>query len=83
MHTFSPSGVCAKAIHFEIEQDTLKRVIFERGCPGSLQGIAKLVEGQPVAEVMQRLEGITCGPKSTSCPDQLYRALQAYVKQSA
>jgi len=79
MQTFIPTGVCAKAIHFKIENGNVEKVSFDRGCPGSLQGIAKLVEGMPVHDVIERLEGIGCGAKSTSCPDQLRLALKAQL----
>ncbi len=83
MHTFTPEGVCAKAIHFEIEDNVVQKVVFEKGCPGSLHGIANLVVGLEVEDVMQRLKGIPCGPRATSCPDQLYKALEAHMQKSA
>ncbi|GKT37061.1 Conserved hypothetical protein CHP03905 like protein, partial [Aduncisulcus paluster] len=77
--TFVPSGVCAKAIHFKIEDGIVEKVVFDRGCPGSLQGIAQLVEGMPVQKVIDSLQSIQCGSKNTSCPDQLSRALSAHI----
>lgn len=79
MQTFIPTGVCAKAIHFKIEAGTVEKVVFDRGCPGSLQGIAKLVEGMPVEKVIDSLKHINCGSKTTSCPDQLRLALEAHI----
>lgn len=77
MKTFIPTGVCAKAIHFKIDKGNVEKVVFDRGCPGSLQGIAKLVEGMPVEKVIESLKHIQCGAKETSCPDQLRLALEA------
>ncbi|MEW8956194.1 TIGR03905 family TSCPD domain-containing protein [Clostridium sp.] len=75
MYTFETSGVCTKKITFDIEDNKIKEVNFQGGCPGNLQGISKLVIGMEIEEVIKRLKGITCGPKSTSCPDQLAIAL--------
>lgn len=79
---YTPSGVCSRAIDFEVVEDEngckrVRKVAFTGGCNGNLQGIAKLVEGMEVTEVIRRLEGIRCGMKGTSCPDQLARALKA------
>lgn len=76
MHHFTPQGVCPKQIHFEVENDIVKKVIFEGGCPGNLEAISRLVEGMPVDKVIDILSGITCGTKSTSCSDQLAIALK-------
>lgn len=76
MFTYKMTGVCSKKITFEIECDKLKSVKFYSGCPGNLHGISNLVEGMPVEEAIIRLKGITCGGKSTSCPDQLAKALE-------
>ena len=70
-------GVCSRLIEFDIEDGKVKNVSFEGGCNGNLQGIARLVEGMDVNEVISRIEGIRCGFKSTSCPDQLAQALKA------
>jgi uncharacterized protein (TIGR03905 family) len=74
--TFTTSGVCSEKITFDIDNDIVKNVHFERGCPGNLVAIGKLVEGMPVSEVVKRLKGITCGNKTTSCADQLATALE-------
>jgi len=79
MQTFIPTGVCAKAIHFKIENGNVEKVVFDKGCPGSLQGIAKLVEGMPINKVVDNLKNISCGSKVTSCPDQLRLALEAHI----
>ncbi|WP_343210197.1 TIGR03905 family TSCPD domain-containing protein [Anaerolentibacter hominis] len=78
--TYKTSGVCSRAIHFEVEDGRLASVRFDGGCAGNTTGIARLVEGMEVHEAITRLEGIKCGYKSTSCPDQLARALKEYVK---
>lgn len=75
-YTFAPQGTCSKAIELEIEDGVVKNVRFTGGCNGNLQGIAALVEGMTPEEVTSRLEGIKCGVKPTSCPDQLARALK-------
>ncbi|WP_430882591.1 TIGR03905 family TSCPD domain-containing protein [Fusibacter sp. JL216-2] len=79
MQTFTPSGVCAKQIHYKIDNGIVQNVKFDRGCPGSLQGIAKLVEGMPVEKVIDALKNIQCGAKATSCPDQLRLALESQL----
>ena len=74
---YRPRGVCSRLIEFDIEDGKVKNVSFEGGCNGNLQGIARLVEGMDVNEVISRIEGIRCGFKSTSCLDQLAQALKA------
>lgn len=73
---YRPSGVCSKQIQFDIEDNKVKNVQFTGGCSGNLQGISRLVEGMDVKEAISRIEGIHCGFKSTSCPDQLAQALK-------
>lgn len=73
---YKTKGTCARAIEIETDNDTIKSVHFIGGCAGNTSGIAKLVEGMKIDEVIKRLEGTTCGPKSTSCPDQLAKALK-------
>lgn len=73
---FIPSGVCSRAIHVELDGDTIKNVEFVGGCNGNTQGIASLVRGMKVDDAISRMEGITCGYKPTSCPDQLAKALR-------
>ena len=68
-------------IFINVEDDLIKSVRYQGGCHGNLQGIARLVEGMRVDEVIARLEGIKCGFKPTSCPDQLARALKEYKSQ--
>ncbi len=76
-YTYATKGTCSREILFEIEDGKVKNVQFIGGCNGNLKGIGALVEGMPVDEVIARVEGITCGPKATSCPDQLAQALKA------
>lgn len=78
---YKTEGVCAKEICFNINDGIVERVEFIAGCKGNLQGISKLVEGMTVEEVIKKLEGINCGTKDTSCPDQLSKALQNAIKQ--
>lgn len=75
-YEFKPTGVCARGLSFEIEDGKVKNVKFNGGCNGNTQGIAKLVEGMDAKEVVVRLEGVKCGFKKTSCPDQLAKALK-------
>lgn len=75
---YKTSGVCSRAIKFEVEDGLVKNVKFLGGCSGNTQGVAALVEGMPVDEVISRLEGIRCGAKPTSCPDQLACALKEW-----
>lgn len=76
MSTYRTTGVCSQAIHFELDGDTIRRVDFIGGCSGNTQGVARLVEGMKVTDAINKLEGIKCGPRPTSCPDQLAKALK-------
>lgn len=76
MHTYTPRGVCSRAIHVELEGDTVAHVDFVGGCNGNLKAISTLIQGMTVDQVAARLEGNTCGRRSTSCADQLVRALR-------
>ena len=76
-YEYKTNGVCAGKIVFEIDNDIVHDVRFIGGCSGNTQGVAKLADGMKVDEVITRLEGIRCGMKATSCPDQLAKALQA------
>ena len=73
---YKTKGTCSQRILFEIEDNKLKNVQYIGGCNGNLKGIAALVEGMDVNDVISRVEGIKCGMKSTSCPDQLAQALK-------
>ncbi len=76
-YQYTTKGTCSKLIEFEVEEGIVKNVNFLGGCHGNLQGIAALVEGMPVDEVIKRLDGIDCKGKGTSCPDQFAQALKA------
>lgn len=80
--SYKTKGVCSRNILIDIENDTVKSVMFEGGCNGNTKGISALVEGMKVDEVIERLQGIKCGFKGTSCPDQLAEALKEIKKQS-
>jgi len=75
MSTYRTSGVCATQIEFVVEDNIVKKIEFQSGCPGNLQGVSRLAEGMKVEEVISKLQGIKCGDKPTSCPDQLAKAL--------
>ena len=73
---YKTKGTCSQMIFFEINDGKVHNVQFMGGCNGNLQGIGKLVEGMDIDEVIRRVDGIHCGAKSTSCPDQLATALK-------
>ena len=75
-YEFTPSGVCSRKIYLDVENDIINSVEFVGGCYGNLKGISTLVKGMPVNEVIEKLEGIKCGFKNTSCPAQLAKALK-------
>ncbi|MDO4965765.1 MAG: TIGR03905 family TSCPD domain-containing protein [Lachnospiraceae bacterium] len=74
---YKTSGTCSQAIEIETDGDVVKSVQFIGGCNGNTQGVAKLVEGMKIDDVISRLKGIKCGMRPTSCPDQLARALES------
>ena len=76
---YKTKGVCARSIEFEVDDGIISSVNFEGGCDGNAKGISGLAEGMRVHEVIERLSGIKCGRKSTSCPDQLAIALKQYL----
>ncbi|GAA0804871.1 TIGR03905 family TSCPD domain-containing protein [Clostridium sp. AF19-22AC] len=73
---YKTQGVCSQMINFDIEDNKVKNVAFTGGCNGNLQGISRLIEGMDVDEAISKIEGIQCGFKKTSCPDQLAKALK-------
>ena len=73
---YKTKGTCSQMIYFDIEDGKIHNVSYLGGCNGNLQGVSKLVEGMDIDEVISRLEGIHCGSKPTSCPDQLATALK-------
>ncbi|MCI6012483.1 MAG: TIGR03905 family TSCPD domain-containing protein [Firmicutes bacterium] len=80
-YKYITSGTCSREITVEMEGDVLKHVSFFGGCNGNLQGISKLVEGMTYEQLKDKLSGIRCGFKSTSCPDQLVKAVEAAMAQ--
>ena len=78
-YTYKPEGVCSQLIRFSIEDGKMHNVSFERGCPGNLKAISKLIEGMEAEKVVKILEGNTCGMKKTSCADQLAKALKERI----
>ena len=76
-YTYIPHGVCSRMIELEIEDDVIKGCRFIGGCNGNLQGISKLVTGMEIDDAVEKLEGIDCAGRGTSCPDQLAKALRA------
>ena len=77
-YTYKTKGTCAQTITFDIEDHKVKNVKFLGGCSGNTQGVARLIDGMDVDEAISRIEGIRCGFKPTSCPDQLAKALKEY-----
>ena len=80
MYSYKTNGTCSRQILFDIDSNTVKNVKFIGGCAGNLQGVAKLVEGRPVDEVISLLSGIKCR-NNTSCPDQLAKALTKHLEE--
>ena len=73
---YKTNGVCSRLIHFDIVDNKVRNVEFVGGCAGNAQGVARLIEGMDVHEAIRRMEGIRCGARKTSCPDQLAKALR-------
>ncbi len=81
--TYRPRGVCSRLMEIEVEDNKIVSVDVTGGCDGNLKGISRLVEGMDVDEVIRRMQGIRCGGKPTSCPDQLSIALSQYRQEHA
>ena len=81
-YTYIPKGVCSRKISIELDKDKILNVEFEGGCNGNTKGIAAMIRGQNVNDVIERLKGIQCQSKGTSCPDQLALALEQALKES-
>ena len=75
---YAPKGVCSRQMEIELEENVIKNVKISGGCAGNTQGVSRLLVGMTVDEAIERLSGIRCGFKSTSCPDQLAQALKKY-----
>ena len=80
-HNYYTSGTCSSVIELEIVEGKLRNVVFQGGCHGNLQGISRLVEGMSCEDAISKLEGIRCGYKTTSCPDQLARAIKQAIER--
>lgn len=80
---YKPQGVCSMKMIFEIEDNIIKSLKIIGGCPGNTVGVSKLVEGKKIDEVIELLKGIPCGARTTSCPDQVSRALEEYKRNIA
>ena len=81
-YTYKTKGTCSSQISFELDGNVVKNIKFTGGCNGNLKGIASIVDGFTVEQIADKLSGITCGFKSTSCPDQLAKAVvEAYNSQ--
>ena len=78
---YHPKGVCSMEIHVDLDGDVIKNVRFVGGCSGNTQGVARLVQGMKATDAIARLEGIHCGPRPTSCPEQLAQALKQAIAQ--
>ncbi len=74
--TYRPKGVCSRLMRVEVENRIIRKVEVQGGCSGNLQGISRLLVGMPVQQAIERMEGVRCGSKPTSCPDQLAKALR-------
>lgn len=74
--TYRPKGVCSRLMRVEVEDGIIRQVEVQGGCSGNLQGISRLLVGMPVQQAVERMEGVRCGGKPTSCPDQLAKALR-------
>ena len=78
---YNTKGTCSRKVIIDVEDDIITECSFVAGCPGNTLGVATLVKGMPVKEAISRLKGIKCGAKSTSCPDQLARALEGALSE--
>lgn len=76
---YKTRGVCSREISFEVENDIIHNVTFIGGCNGNTQGVSRLIEGMNIHEAISKIEGINCGGRGTSCPDQLARAFKEYL----
>ena len=74
--TYRPKAVCSRLMRVEVEDGIIRQVEVQGGCSGNLQGISRLLVGMPVQQAIERMEGVRCGGKPTSCPDQLAKALR-------
>ena len=80
---YQPKGVCAKMMHFRIKDNVIEDVEFIGGCNGNLRGISVLVKGMNINDVIPKLNGLPCGSRPTSCPDQMTKGLIAYLESKS
>lgn len=80
---YTTKGTCSRAIDFDVVDNKVTGVKFIGGCHGNTQGVAALIEGMDIDEAIRRIEGINCGGRGTSCPDQLAKALKSYKAKAA
>ena len=83
VHVYRPRGVCSHEMRVEVEDGIIRKVEVKGGCSGNLQGISKLVVGMDAREAISRMEGIRCGMKPTSCPDQLSKAIEECLEKTS
>lgn len=81
MNIYKTKGTCSREIDFDIKDNKIENISFIGGCNGNLQGISALVKGMDIDEAISKLQGIKCGVKNTSCPDQLAEALKEYKEK--
>ena len=81
MNIYKTKGTCSREIDFDIKDNKIENISFIAGCNGNLQGISALVKGMDIDEAISKLQGIKCGIKNTSCPDQLAEALKEYKEK--
>lgn len=80
-YVYKPKGVCSQEFVFDIEDDIVTKLEVKGGCKGNLQGISKLCVGMKVEDIINKIDGIHCGPRPTSCPDQIAQGLKAYLEE--
>ena len=78
--SYRPSGVCSSLYEIDVNGHILNNITIQGGCNGNLKGISSLIKGMKIEDIIERLEGIKCGYKNTSCPDQIAKALKAYLE---
>jgi uncharacterized protein (TIGR03905 family) len=80
MFDFTPQGTCSSGIHFDLRDGRVYSVHFDGGCDGNLKALSRLVEGMELSVLAERLKGIDCGGRGTSCADQLVKAVETYAQ---
>ena len=83
MTVYTPTGVCSREIHVELDGDKIASVEVIGGCNGNLNGISRLLKGMDARDAIERMRGTTCGAKPTSCPDQISYAIEAALNEAA